>query len=1010
MGFTDFFIRRPVFATVLSLLILMVGAVSFFKLPVRQFPNISPSVVTVNVIYPGASASLMEGFVTTPLEAALAGVDGLDYMKSSSRQNSSSVSLHFRLGYDINLAVADVGDKVNAVRGTLPNDIEDPVIEKQDPNINPTLFIAFESDTLSGEAITDYLIRSVQPQLEIQPGVAQAEILGKREYAMRIWLNPQKMTAFNISPAEVEQGLLTNNLQAPTGSIETPLQEFAVDAETDLKTAEQFNNLVLKQGNNYLVKLGDIADAKLGPANSKSSIVVDGKKAIVIGVIPNSTANPLDVSRATLKALENIKAQMPNGITAKVVWDNSKFIAESVREVERTIIEASIFVILVMFLFLGSFRILSVPMLTIPLSLIGVCSLMLASGFTINTLTLLAMVLGIGMVVDDAIVVSENIHRHIEMGKTPFQAALDGAREIKFAVIAMTLTLAAVYAPIGFMTDITGALFREFAFTLAGAVIISGFIALTLSPMMCSKVMAERKEEGRLEKAINKISEKIMYAYEKTLRAALTKRPIIIGLIIAIFVGCYFLFMFTPKELAPKEDTGAILTIVTGPSSANLDYTKRYTQQLEEIFKAEPNKEGYGIINGYPRGINSAMAFLVLSPWNERPGINTLVASMYPKLAGITGVNAFALNPYSLPGAGSHKPVVFVLQTTGSYEELNQTMNKLVAKVQQQGGLVNVDSDLKLEKPEINLNIDRERAGSLGISMREIGSALNLSLGEPTRGKFNIRGRGYDVIPQLDARFRNTPDKLFDISVRAGNGQLVPLSNVIGIQNKVIPKDLNHFQQMRSATLSAVNLPFLPLDKALDFMTKTAKEILPDNTQFTFSGTSRQYIEASGAIVGTFIFAIVFIFLVLAAQFESFRDPLIVMFSVPLSTAGAMLALMATHGSMNIYTEIGLVTLIGLISKHGIMMVEFANQLQQQGEDIQEAIIKSASVRLRPILMTTVAMILGVIPLALATGAGAVSRSQIGWVIIGGMALGTLLSMYVVPTMYTYLASKKRNN
>lgn len=1007
MRFTDVFIRRPVFATVLSLIILLVGLRAYLDLPVRQYPVMEASVVTVDTTYSGANAKLMEGFVTTPLERSLAGVDGLDFMSSSSTQGKSSISLYFRLGYDINKAITDVSNAVAAARNEIPKEVDPPIISKDDPSATPTMYISFASNAMKAQAISDYLLRVVQPQIATLPGVGRVDIYSERQYAMRIWLDPEKMAAHGVTADDVQKALQANNVQTAAGRIEGKWQEFDVIAATDLNTAEQFNNIVLKKANGYLLRLKDVGNAVLGVYSSRSSAYINGYATVVLAVTPQSTANPLEVAKAVNKILPGIQEHMPQGLKGAVIWDSSKFIAQSIKEVRHTILEAAVCVILVIFLFLGSLRAVLIPVVTIPLSLIGVCGLMLAMGYTINILTMLAWVLAIGLVVDDAIVVLENIHRHIEEGMKPFDAALKGAHEIGFAVIAMTLTLAAVYAPIGFMSGITGNLFREFAFTLAGAVIISGFIALTLSPMMCSKVLHHEVDRKGLAARVDDLFTRLMQRYEQVLARVLSRRKLIISIAAVVYLGCYGLYKWLPAELAPMEDQGGLMTFATGPTSANLAFTEKYTRMLEEVYKKVPDAVGYIVINGYPQGVSSSISFLVLKPWAERKRTaQEVLATLYEPIMSIPGIRAFPMNLPPLPGGGHGSPVEFIVKTTANYETLNVAMQQLLAKVSQNPQLMNLDSDLKLDKLQVAIDIDRNKASDMGISTSVIGNTLNMLLGEPTVTRFVMEGRSYAVIPQLLSRFRDDPHQLDKINVRTMTGDLVPLSNIVTMREVIGPQALNHFQQLRSAVLSATPAPGYTLGEALEYLRAAAKE-LPDEMQIDYKGQSRQFIEASGAMTQTFLFALIFIFLVLAAQFESFRDPLIVMISVPLSLFGALMMMKLTGCSINIYTQIGLVTLIGLITKHGILIVEFANQLRDKGEALINAVRHAAAIRLRPIIMTTAAMVLGALPLALATGAGSEARRQIGWVIIGGMSFGTLLTLFVVPTAYILLARTK---
>jgi len=1013
MYFTDIFIRRPVFATVLSLIILLVGIRSYMALPVRQFPEIATSVISVSTTYLGASSDVMEGFVTTPIENALSGINGIDYIQSASSTGLSTVTIYFNLGYDINKAMTDVSNAVSSVRYALPSDIQDPVINEQDPNARPTMYIPFLSKTMNAEQITDFLVRAVQPQLATLPGVSQAPIFGERLYSMRIWLNPEEMAARGVTATDIQNALANNNVQTAAGWIESQWEEYDVTAQTDLRTAAQFNNLVIRNINGNLVRLRDIGYAELGPESNRVSVSINGDNAIVMAVIPQSTANPLTISKEVQALLPKIQKILPKGLTSLLIWDTSKFIAQSLKEVLHTIIEATFCVVLVIFLFLGSIRSVVIPIITIPLSVIGVCGIMLMLGYSINILTLLALVLAIGLVVDDAIVVVENIHRHIEAGETPFDAAILGAREIGSAVIAMTLTLAAVYAPIGFVTGLTGALFREFAFTLAGTVIISGFAALTLSPMMCSQLLKKHVGKPGLSEKIDDVFNRFMQSYQRVLKRALAKKKIVLIIAGIIYFSCYVLYTTLPAELAPQEDQGAIMAVVTGPTNANLNYTISNTQKLAQIYKSIPEMIGYGFINGYAgtQAVNSAFSFIVLKPWGERKRTaQEIIASLFPQFWGLSGVKAFPFNLPSLPSTGGFTPVEFVLKTTGTYNDLNSAVQKLLGVIQTQNPrLLNPDSDLKMDKAQINIDFDRDKASDLGIPMTDINTTLNLALAQPITTRFNMNGRSYDVIPELAPQFMQNAQQLGELNLRTATGALVPLSSIAQINNIVAPQSLNHFQQLRAATITASLAPGYTLGQALNFLDKAGEHNLPKDIQYDYSGQSRQFVQATGAMEETFVFAILFIFLVLCAQFESFRSPLIVMLSVPLSSAGALLTLhLLPTGTTNIYTQIGLVTLIGLISKHGILIVEFANQLQDKGREKVAAVIEAASIRLRPVIMTTFATILGALPLAISTGAGAGARQQLGWVIIGGMSFGTIFTLFVIPTAYSLFASVRK--
>lgn len=1011
-SYTDLFIRRPVFALVLSLIILLVGLQSYRLLNVRQFPKIDTSVITITTTYRGASAKLMEGFVSTPIESAVSGLDGLDYVSANNTQGQSQISIYLREGTNVDTALTDVSNKVASIRGKLPKEIDDPIIMKVDQNANPTLFIAFPSKVLTPEDITDFLVRAIKPEIEAIDGVGSAVIYGEKQYAMRIWLDPTLMAAHNVTANDVVNVLRRNNLQTAAGRVQSKMIEINLAAKTDLNTPEQFNQLVVKEDNNHLLRIQDIGYAELGSKDIRTSTVLNGQPTVVMGIVPKSTANPIDIAKVIKAMMPRIQRELPVDMKAEIVWDSSKFISESIHEVYKTIAEACAFVILVIFLFLGSVRAVFIPAVTIPLSIFGVCFVMLAMGFTLNTITLLAWVLAIGMVVDDAIVVLENIHRHMEEGLTPLKAAIKGAREIRFAVISMTLTLAAVYAPIGFMGGLVGTLFREFAFALAGAVIVSGIIALTLTPMLCSKILVLHPKEHSLANTIDAISNHLRDRYRVLLKKVIAHRNIVLSVVAIVFGLCFWLWSTTSQELAPTEDQGAIMGIFIGPTTANLKYTEKYSKEIQQAYNTIPERDNFVLINGYGANgadVTSGISFLILKPWSERKRSQSQIrADLFPKMWMIPGFMAFPVEMPSLPGAVGNTPVEFIMETTAEYEELNKAVQKMMEVVRTNPRLLNPDISLKLNKPEVKIMLDRDKAADMGISMEEIGGELTSMLAEPAITQFEIRGRSYDVIPQIMEQYRQNPEQLKNLYVRTRNNQLIPLSNIAEITIKAVPQSLMHFQQMRAAKLTASLAPGYTLGEALTFLSQAARDVLPKNISFDYSGQSRQFINASGALMKTFIFAIVFIYLVLAAQFESFRDPLIVMFTVPMSILGALITLRLTHGTMNIYTQIGLITLVGLITKHGILIVEFANQLQIQGKSMTNAITEAAATRLRPILMTTGAMILGALPLAFASGAGAASRAQIGWVIVGGMSFGTLLTLFVLPVIYLLLAGNKK--
>ena len=1007
MSFTDFFIKRPVFATALSLMLLVVGLLSFTKLNVRQFPKIDANLISISTTYPGASASLVESFVTTPIENAISGVDGIDYITSSSSTGKSTIILHLQLNADINAAMVDVNSDLSSVIKKLPSTIDSPVVSKVESDAVPEMILTFSSHSLSPEAIADYLTRTVQPVLSNLPGVGSADILGKRTYAMRIWLDPKRMNQLGITGTDIQNALNNNNVQSQPGEVDRAQQILSINANTDLKTAEDFAQIPLKTVGNTVVQLKDVAHVTLGSTTPTDALLIDNKFAVGMAITPKSSANPLDVATAVKAALPNIQHALPADLTLSIPRDNSIYIQQSIDEVNHAIIESIVCVFIVIWGFLGSWRSVLIPMATIPLSLLGACLFMFLLGYTLNTLTLLAFVLAIGMVVDDAIVVLENIHRHIETGSTPLQAALKGAREIVFAVIAMTFTLAAVYAPIGFAGGLTGALFKEFAFTLAGTVVISGFIALTLSPMMCTKFL-KHTEPNRFAIWLEKNLHHITTFYQATLTTVLSMRPVVVISTGALFI-CGLLFfwpLYKTCTLAPDEDQSVIMGIVSGPTSANLAYTERYTAELSQLLAMQPEHRTIAVINGRPSTQNSAMAFMELTDWSERKrSVDDMIADLTPKTQSISGVRVMLLSPPPLPTSTDLYPIEIVIKTTGSYEALNHVAEEIVQTAEKNPGILRASSDLKLDKPELTVDINRAKAATLGISMNDISTALNIAFGEPETTTFTKNGITYDVIPEVGGLARDNPNKINYINLKTSGGS-IPLSSVVTIRNTVAPETLNHFQQQRAATISAILSPSYSTKEALQYFQTLANHALQSGMSLDYAGDSRSFLQNGHGMGTLFAFALIFIYLVLAAQFESLTDPFIVLFSVPLSLVGAFATLYFTRGSLNIYTEIGLITLIGLISKHGILIVEFANQLQKTGLSVRQAVIKAASIRLRPILMTTAAMALGAIPLVLASGAGANARSQMGLVILGGMLIGTCFTLFVVPTAYTFLARR----
>lgn len=1010
VNFTDIFIRRPVLSMVTSLLVLLLGVVSFFSLTLREYPRVDTPSIDVYVSYPGATPQVIESYVTTPIENAIGSVDGLDYIYSESGIGSAQITAYFNLGYDVNVALADVASKVSAARWQFPKDIKDPIISKEDFTSQATMYLAFQSNKMSAEELSDYLARVVQPQLQILSGVGSARIDGERKYAMRLWLNPYAMAAYNITAHDINQAITSGQLQAPTGNIKNLWQQFGINAVTSLNSPEQFNALVIRNNDGQLTRLDDVGRAELGSKTSDFSITIGNQSGLLIDILPKSDANPLDISRLVTQTLKNLQKYFPADVKGYVLLDRAKYIRASIGEIQKTFVIAIIFVILIVFIFLGSVRILLIPAVTIPLSIIGVFSVMLALGYSLNTLTLLALVLAVGMVVDDAIVVVENIYRHMSAGKSPLEAALLGAREIQFAIISITLTLAAVYLPIGFTSGLTKVLFKEFAFTLAATVIISGFIALTLSPMMCSRIMTADTLKTKFAELVHRLSESLTACYVEVLKKLFNRKFIVLGILGVAVVVCGILYRLLPSDLAPQEDVGWLWTAINAPAAANFEFTQKYADKVNNIFTHYPEIEHYGMVVGGWRGANAGGAFVALKPWNERKrSLDQIIRLLQGEYAAITGIQTFSYNPHSLPGSTSFLPIQVAVQSMGSYEELSAVMQKLKTALKDNPRIINVDVSLKIDQPQLDIEIDRNKAGILGISMQDITDAINLAFGEPETAHFTMEGRNYDVIPQLDFAYKDNFAAVNNLQLRTASGELVPLSNLITLKESIRPRILTHFQQMRFAKLEASLVSGYSIGEALHYIDGVAKKIIPSSMKLDYMGQSRQFVKAEGKMLMTFSFAVIFIFLVLAAQFESFRAPLIVMFTVPLSICGALLALLMIGGSLSIYANVGLVTLVGLISKHGILIVEFANQLRAKGLSKKDAVIEAAQIRLRPILMTTCAMIIGALPLALAHGAGAISRQQIGWVIVGGMLIGTIFTLFVIPVMYTFLAQSEKH-
>jgi multidrug efflux pump len=1011
MRISEITIRRPVLASVMSLLIVLVGIVSYNQLTVREYPRIDEPVVTVSTRLVGASSEVIESQITKPLEDSIAGIDGVDILTSISRSEQSQITVRFKLSKPPEAAAADVRDRVARVRNRLPEAADEPQVSKVEADASPVIWLAFTSDTMSPLEVTDIINRVVKPRLQTIPGVADVQIGGDRRYAMRIWLDPDRLAAYRITVADVEDALRRQNLEVPAGRIESQQREFSVTSRTDLNSVPQFADIAIRQAGTYTVRLRDVGRVEESAASERSYVRLNGVPSVSTGIIRNATANPLEVSQGVRDLMPQLQRDIPPQLKVIQANDNSVFIDRSIKSVYTTIAEAVALVALVVFVFLRTLRASIIPLVTIPVSLIGSFALMAVFGFSVNTLTLLALVLAIGLVVDDAIVVLENIFRHIEEGLTPFQAAIKGAREIAFAVVAMTLTLAAVFAPLAFTPGRTGRLFAEFALTLAGAVIVSGFVALTLTPMMCSKLLRHNANPGWFDRSMERVLVGMTSGYRGLLGAVLNHRWIVLVIMLASAAGSWWLFSTTKSELSPMEDRGVILLPVTAPEGSTVEYTRRYLDAVGKIAEQQPDFDRVFVFLGGGGGNSSVSQGTVImraKDWSERTRSTQEAArAMQPQLSALPGVQAFPITPPSLGQGFRSQPINFVVVTNDSYENLQRATQAIVAEMQKNPGFIQPDTDLRLNKPELLIEVDRDRAADQGVAVDQVARTVETMLGGRNVTRYKRGSDQYDVIVQTVAAGRATPDDIEKLFVRARNDTMVPLSSMVKVSESVAARELNHFNQRRSVTITANLAPNYALGEALAFLDATAAKVLEAGYATELNGVSREFRASSGALGLVFVLALVFIFLVLAAQFESFVDPFIILLAVPLSMVGALAALQLSGGTLNVYSQIGLVTLIGLITKHGILIVEFSNQLRQQGQAVRDAVMEAATLRLRPILMTTGAMVLGALPLALARGAGAESRQQIGWVIVGGMTVGTLLTIFVVPTVYTWFARSR---
>ncbi|MDR3526459.1 MAG: efflux RND transporter permease subunit [Rhizomicrobium sp.] len=1019
MSFTDIFIKRPVLAIVVSLAIFVIGLRAITGLPVRQYPVTQNAVVTISTAYYGASPQTVAGFITTPLENAVAQADGIDYMSSKSIQGVSTITVNLRLNFDASKALAQIITQVNSVKNQMPPQAQASVISIAVGQSTSALYITFNSKVLPTNKITDYLIRVVQPQLQAVPGVQQAQILGGKTFAIRVWLDPDKLAAYNLTATDIYSVLGTNNYLSAIGQSRGQMVQINLTASTNLHTVDEFKSLVIKSANGAYVHLSDVARVTLGTTDYDSQARFDGNPGVVIGVNTTPTSNVLDVIKNVRAVLPGIDAQLPKGLESFVAYDSTKFISSAITEVEWTLGEAIIIVILVIFVFLGSPRAVIIPIVTIPLSLIGAGIFMLMFGFTLNLLTLLAFVLAIGLVVDDAIIVVENVSRHIEEGRSPYDASIMAARELGGPIIAMAIVLIAVYVPIGFIGGLTGALFTEFAFTLVGAVAISTIVALTLSPMMASRLLlshsATRSQlERRVVLYIDDKFDKLHNLYQRSLHSVLNELPVVVVFAAIIFGMIGFLFSHSKSELAPNEDQGFMLALVTPPPTATLEQSLIWQNQALRVARSFPETDHtFQIISS---GLN--IMGIVLKPWNERhrsadqiqQSQNPKTVTLQSEMSKLSGVRAAAFQIPPLPGPGG-LGVQYVIQTTQSFEQLNEVTQKIVDAANQSGSFFYVDSSLKFDNPQTEVVIDRDKVAGMGLTMSDVGNALTSMLGGGYVNYFDLSGRAYQVIPQVQQSSRLNPDQLGSYYIRSGAGASIPLSTVAHLKSSVTPESLDHFQQQNATTLTLIPRPGVTTGDAVAALNKIAADVMPPGYRVDYAGATRQYMQESSALIQTFFFALIIIFLALAALFESFRDPLTILISVPMSICGALLfvALGVGGASLNIYTEVGLVTLIGLISKHGILIVRFANDLQAQGHDKRRAIEEAAAIRLRPILMTTAAMVLGVMPLIMASGAGAAARFNLGLVIASGLSIGTLFTLFVVPAIYLMIGEKRQH-
>ncbi|HSY95378.1 MAG TPA: efflux RND transporter permease subunit [Steroidobacteraceae bacterium] len=999
MNLTDLFIRRPVLAVVISLMILVLGLRSLGSLPINQYPHTENAVVTVTTAYYGADAATVAGFITQPLESAIAQAQGIDYLSSSSTTGTSTITATLRLNYDSNRALTEINTQVNSVKNQLPPQAQQPVLTVQVGQTIDAMYLGFYSDTIPSNNVTDYLVRVVKPKLDSLDGVQTAEILGARQFALRAWLDASKLAAHNVTAQDVFAALGNNNYLAAVGSSKGQMVTVDMTAGTDLHSVDEFRQLVIKQVGDSIVRLEDVAEVTLGAENYDLNVAFSGQRSVFIGIKVAPRANILSVAQRVRTVFPELQSQLPTGVTGKIAYDSTTFITTSISEVVKTLAESLVIVTIVIFLFLGSLRAVIIPVIAMPLSLVGTFFVMLVLGYSINLLTLLALVLAIGLVVDDAIIVVENVDRHMrEEHRSPLDAALIAARELGGPIIAMTIVLVAVYVPIGFQGGLTGALFTEFAFSLAGAVAVSGLVALTLSPMMCATFFRSSQDTGRLVQLIDRNFERFRDRYHRMLHALLDTVPVVIVmgvLLVLVLLAC---FKFTKSELAPEEDQGVVLAHIQGPPNATAQQMQTYADQVFQIAKGEPEYAQMFQITGVPT-INQGIGGELFKPWDQRKrSAHELQLDLQQKWAQIAGAQVFAFQFPPLPGSSGY-PVQFVITTTEPFQNLNDVAQAVVAKALAAHAFYFADVDLKLDKPQATIEVDRDKVAALGLSDSDVGSALGAALGGGYVNYFSISGRSYKVIPQVLQTDRLNPEQVLDYYIRTPSGAILPASTVAHIKYSVVPESINRFQQLNSVTIAGVS--GMAQGDILKLLKDTTLQVAPSGYTVDYAGQSRQFVQESGGFFVTLGFAIIIVFLALAAQFESFRDPIVILVSVPLALLGAVMFMTMGFASLNIYTQVGLVTLLGLISKHGILIVQFANELQRTlGRSKRQAIEEAASVRLRPILMTTAAMVLGVVPLVIASGAGAAGRHDMGLVIFAGLSIGTLFTLFVVPAVY----------